>query len=66
MEEAHRIHKDVTFGWVAWLRDLLAEGARARRERAIQLWGDNPSIGSAMGRPDDPYRLIRTAFGPRF
>ena len=28
MEELHRLHKDVPFGWVALLQDLFAERAR--------------------------------------
>jgi hypothetical protein len=32
MEELHRLHKDVPFGWVALLQELFAE--RARRTTA--------------------------------
>jgi hypothetical protein len=66
MEEVHKLHKDTTFGWVKALRDFMEAQAHARRERALLLWGDNRAPGSPLGRPDETYRLIRTAFGPRF
>ncbi len=28
MEELHRIHKDVPFGWVLWLQEVFGQGAR--------------------------------------
>lgn len=28
MEELHRLHKDVPFGWVAWLQEAFTERAR--------------------------------------
>lgn len=29
MEELHRLHKDVPFGWFAWLQDVLARRRQA-------------------------------------
>ena len=28
MEELHRIHKDVPFGWVLWLQEIFGQAAR--------------------------------------
>lgn len=28
MEELHRLHKDVPFGWVVWLQEMFGERAR--------------------------------------
>jgi len=33
MEELHRLHKDVPFGWFAWLQDVLARRATTAPER---------------------------------
>lgn len=39
MEELHRLHKDVPFGWVVWLQEAFAERARkaALRDRKIPV-----------------------------
>lgn len=39
MEELHRLHKDVPFGWVVWLQEAFAERARraALRDRQFQV-----------------------------
>jgi hypothetical protein len=39
MEELHRLHKDVPFGWVALLQELFAERARkaAGRQRGVAI-----------------------------
>ena len=66
MEEAHRIHKDVPFGWVKLLRDFMEAQAQARHERALLLWGENRKPASPLGRAEDPYLLIRNALRPRF
>jgi hypothetical protein len=29
MEELHRLHKDVPFGWLVWLQDVLARRRQA-------------------------------------
>ena len=66
MEEAHRLHKDVSFGWLKALRDFMEAQAQARHERALLLWGENRDPAQPALRPDDTYRLIRNAFSPRF
>ncbi|MDP1599394.1 hypothetical protein [Phenylobacterium sp.] len=37
MEELHRLHKDVPFGWVAWLQELFAERARRAAVRDTRV-----------------------------
>jgi hypothetical protein len=61
MEEAHREHKDVPFGWVQWLREFMKAQALARPERGYLFMGG----AGSLGRPDDTYNLIRTALRPR-
>jgi hypothetical protein len=65
MEEVHKTHKDVPFGWVKWLKDLLAAQAQARHERAPRLWDETRQPASPLARPDRSYQMIRMAFGPR-
>ena len=65
MEEVHRIHKDVSFGWVKWLSDFMAAQAQARHERALLLWGENRDPEPYMPAPDRTYQLIRNALIPR-
>jgi len=38
MEEAHRIHKDVSFGWLQSLRDLLSAMERRHAEAMRAPW----------------------------
>jgi hypothetical protein len=33
MEELHRLHKDVPFGWVLWLQEVFGQ---AERKRAVR------------------------------
>jgi len=66
MEEAHRLHKDTSFGWLKLLRDFMEAQAQARHERALILWGEGRDPRQPLARPDDTYRLIRGALGPRF
>jgi hypothetical protein len=66
MEEVHRTHKDVPFGWVKWLRDFMEAQAQARHERALLLWGEERGPASPLARPDELYRVIRAALHPRF
>ena len=65
MEEVHKLHKDVAFGWVKVLRDFMEAQAQARHERALLLWGDERLPASPLATPDATYNLIRTAFRPR-
>jgi hypothetical protein len=65
MEEVHKTHKDVPFGWVKLLKDLLATQAQTRHERALLLWGETREPASPLARPDRSYQMIRMAFGPR-
>ncbi|WP_293399220.1 hypothetical protein [Phenylobacterium sp.] len=37
MEELHRIHKDVPFGWVLWLQEIFGQAARKRAVRDGQV-----------------------------
>ncbi len=39
MEELHRLHKDVPFGWVLWLQEVFGQAARKRAVR------DQPAAG---------------------
>lgn len=41
MEELHKTHKDVSFGWVLLLQELVAR--RNARKRAARPWGDPAS-----------------------
>lgn len=36
MEELHRLHKDVPFGWVLWLQEVFGQSARKRAVRDRQ------------------------------
>ncbi len=65
MEEAHRNHKETTFGWVAWIQDFLARKALERRQRAIAVWGDDASPAPWEPHPDRLYRQIGGAWGAR-
>lgn len=37
MEELHRLHKDVPFGWVLWLQEVFGQAARKRAVRDQQV-----------------------------
>lgn len=37
MEELHRLHKDVPFGWVAWLHEAFTERARKAALRDVRV-----------------------------
>ena len=65
MEEAHKTHKDVPFGWVQLLREFLKAQAYARPERGLLLWGEARGPASPLARPDQTYNLIRNAMRPR-
>lgn len=64
MEEAHRVHKETTFGWLKLLQDLLAQG-QVRPERGVSLWSERSAPASPLARPDESYTMIRLAFRPR-
>ena len=50
MEELSRLHKDVPFGWVALLQDVLAARAARRRARtAPGPWSERVSTPAAPG-----------------
>ncbi|WP_332772362.1 hypothetical protein [Phenylobacterium sp.] len=50
MEELSRLHKDVPFGWVAMLRDVLAARASRRRGQAVQgPWGRRTDTSALPG-----------------
>ena len=52
MEELHKPHKDVPFGWVLWLQELFAERARKAAVREAR------SRGARLGYvPDDLHCL---------
>lgn len=52
MEELHRLHKDVPFGWVAWIQEALAERARKATVRS------RPVLAARVGpHPDDLHHL---------
>ncbi|WP_374571714.1 hypothetical protein [Phenylobacterium sp.] len=51
MEEAHRKHKEVPFGWVLWIGQALAAVRRRRARRAP--WREP----LALTPPDDLNRL---------
>ncbi|MDO9431123.1 MAG: hypothetical protein Q7T84_07460 [Phenylobacterium sp.] len=52
MEELHRLHKDVPFGWVVWLQEVFAERARKASLR------DRPAPVTPMGpQPCDLHHL---------
>lgn len=48
MEELHRPHKDVPFGWVLWLQELFAERARKAAVREAR-----PPVARLSYTPDD-------------
>ena len=54
MEELHRLHKDVPFGWVALLQDLLAERARRNAAKAI---GKRTPVTRTAFQPSDLHHL---------
>jgi hypothetical protein len=62
MEEVNRQHKEASFGWVRLIQDFFEAGARARRDRAIATWGDGGEAEVWAPRPDQAYRLVRSAF----
>jgi hypothetical protein len=66
MEEAHRLHKDVPFGWIKALRNFMEAQAHARHERALLLWGETRLPDPPPNSPDRTYMMIRSALGPRF
>ncbi len=43
MDELHRLHKDVPFGWVLWLQEVFGQGARKRAVRDGQAGGRKPA-----------------------
>jgi hypothetical protein len=65
MEEPHRTHKEITFGWLAWLQEFLAKKAQERRERNIAIWGDGAPTGPREPRPDRLYRQMGAIWGAR-
>ena len=46
MEELHRLHKDVPFGWLLFVQELFGQNARKAAARAMQV-GALRSYGSA-------------------
>ena len=65
MEEAHRVHKDTSFGWVKMLQDFMAAQAHAQSYRGLSLWSERNPPASPLARPDESYTLIRLALRPR-
>jgi len=50
MQELHRLHKDVPFGWVLWLQEVFGERAR----KAAVRQGRPSRLGVSAGYlPDD-------------
>ena len=64
MEEANRRHKETSFGWVRLIQDFLEASAKARRDRAIVVWGDSAATEVWAPRPDQTYKMVRSAFAP--
>lgn len=54
MEELHRLHKDVPFGWVLWLQEMLGQEGRKRAIRQA-IAGRRPAASEAV--PDDLHCL---------
>ncbi len=54
MEELHRLHKDVPFGWLLWVQELFGQRARKDTIRAQQGAGRGAIVG---GLPDDLHCL---------
>ena len=54
MEELHRLHKDVPFGWLLWVQELFGQRARKGAVRAQPGAGRAAIVG---GLPDDLHRL---------
>lgn len=52
MEELHRLHKDVPFGWVVWLQEVFGERARKAALRQARA----PAADQAY-LPDDLHCL---------
>lgn len=55
MEELHRLHKDVPFGWVLWLQEVFGQTARKRAVRDGQ--GASRKATSAGYVPGDLHCL---------
>lgn len=51
MEELHRLHKDVPFGWLLWAQELFGQAARKAAVRRRQ-GGARKSLGSAYVADD--------------
>ena len=54
MEELHRLHKDVPFGWVLWLREMFGQEGRKRAIRQ-DVAGRRAAASEAV--PDDLHCL---------
>jgi hypothetical protein len=54
MEELHRLHKDVPFGWVLWLQELFGQAARKAAVREAEA-RQRPRVGETV--PDDLHCL---------
>jgi hypothetical protein len=55
MEELHRLHKEVPFGWVAMLQDYLAARASRAVEREARNW--NRGTAANLQAPSDLHSL---------
>ena len=51
MEELHRLHKDVPFGWLLFVQELFGQNARKAAARRLQT-GARASLGSAYVADD--------------
>ncbi len=56
MEELHRIHKDVPFGWFAMVQDFLAARAATRRARRLDRATWDVCVSAPAG-PGDLHNL---------
>ena len=55
MEELHRLHKDVPFGWVLWLQEVFGHAGRKRAVRDQQAAKREPTSGGYL--PSDLHCL---------
>lgn len=55
MEESHRLHKDVPFGWVLSLQRLMSQGAPYRVDQSTSPWRLDEAKRHLL--PDDLHNL---------
>ncbi len=57
MEELHKNHKEATFGWAQWVKELSEALADARRDREAFALRERKTETAVMALPGDLHNL---------